>query len=101
MTQYFLREQAQADLEEIWLYTLNKWGVEQADTYLQAVLNRFFGWQNIHCWEKIEKISNRDIVVFQRACIWCFIRCHVKALQLLLLFIRVWMWQRILSEEAK
>ncbi len=41
MADYFLREQAQIDLEQIWFYTFNQWGVEQADIYLKLLLNRF------------------------------------------------------------
>jgi len=39
--QYHLRSLAQDDLESIWLYTVEHWGVEQADTYLDALINRF------------------------------------------------------------
>jgi len=39
--QYHLRSLAQDDLESIWLYTVEHWGVEQADTYLGALINRF------------------------------------------------------------
>jgi toxin ParE1/3/4 len=38
---YTLRQLAENDLEEIWLYTLQEWGVEQADKYIQALLSRF------------------------------------------------------------
>lgn len=40
-TRYLIREQAQNDLEEIWLYTFNEWGVIQADKYIQQILSRF------------------------------------------------------------
>jgi len=36
-----LRVLAQADLESIWLYTCEQWGVTQADTYLSALIQRF------------------------------------------------------------
>jgi len=39
--QYRLRTLAQADLESIWLYTREQWGVAQADTYLKALFQRF------------------------------------------------------------
>jgi len=39
--QYHLRSLAQDDLESIWLYTVEHWGVEQADTYLESLINRF------------------------------------------------------------
>ncbi len=38
---YSLRELAQDDLESIWLYTVEKWGVVQADAYLEALIQRF------------------------------------------------------------
>lgn len=42
MTQaYRLRSLAQDDLESIWLYTYEQWGVSQADTSLNTLINRF------------------------------------------------------------
>jgi len=38
---YSLRALAQVDLEEIWLYSYQEWGVEQADKYLNSLLSRF------------------------------------------------------------
>ncbi len=38
---YTIRALAQADLESIWLYSCEQWGVEQADIYLSAVIQRF------------------------------------------------------------
>lgn len=38
---YRLRSLAQDDLESIWLYTYEEWGVSQADTYLEALIERF------------------------------------------------------------
>ena len=38
---YTLRALAQDDLEAIWLYTRWEWGVDQADSYLQALFSRF------------------------------------------------------------
>jgi len=38
---YSLRALALQDLEEIWLYTYEKWGVEQADIYLNLLFARF------------------------------------------------------------
>jgi len=37
---YFIRELALADLEEIWLYTLSEWNLEQADAYTGSILAR-------------------------------------------------------------
>ena len=37
---YFIRERALADLEDIWLYTLSEWSLEQADTYTSSILAR-------------------------------------------------------------
>ena len=38
---YSLRALAQDDLEEIWHYTYEEWGVEQADIYLNSLFSRF------------------------------------------------------------
>ena len=38
---YHLRSQAQEDLESIWLYTHEQWGINQADSYLGALIQRF------------------------------------------------------------
>ncbi|MCK4842940.1 MAG: type II toxin-antitoxin system RelE/ParE family toxin [Methylococcales bacterium] len=38
---YSLRALAQVDLERIWLYTYEQWGVEQADNYLNLLFSRF------------------------------------------------------------
>lgn len=40
-TGYLLRQQAEADLESIWLYSYQAWGAEQADQYLRSLLSRF------------------------------------------------------------
>ena len=38
---YALRELARADLEAIWIYTVEQWGVEQAERYLQGLFDCF------------------------------------------------------------
>ena len=38
---YRVHERAQADLEEIWLYSVEQWGVEQADRYIENLVSRF------------------------------------------------------------
>jgi toxin ParE1/3/4 len=38
---YSLRQQAQDDLESIWLYSFQEWGAEQADQYIRMLLARF------------------------------------------------------------
>jgi len=38
---YSLRQQALDDLESIWLYSYQEWGVEQADQYIRSLLSRF------------------------------------------------------------
>ena len=40
-SRYSIRELAQIDLEEIWIYTYDKWGQDQADTYLNSLFSRF------------------------------------------------------------
>jgi toxin ParE1/3/4 len=41
MARYTLRQLAQNDLEEIWLYSLQEWGIVQADKYIRALVSRF------------------------------------------------------------
>jgi toxin ParE1/3/4 len=38
---YALRELAVADLEAIWVYTVEQWGIEQAERYLKSVFACF------------------------------------------------------------
>jgi toxin ParE1/3/4 len=38
---YSIRELAEADLEKIWLYTIEEWGAEQADKYIRLLVSRF------------------------------------------------------------
>ena len=38
---YRIRALARADLESIWLYTYEQWGIIQADSYLEALIQRF------------------------------------------------------------
>ncbi|WP_322994487.1 type II toxin-antitoxin system RelE/ParE family toxin [Castellaniella sp.] len=40
---YRLSPLAEADLEEIWLYTLRHWSMKQADTYHQAFMEALKG----------------------------------------------------------
>ncbi len=40
---YRLSPLAEADLEEIWLYTARHWSVEQADTYHKGLVEAFKG----------------------------------------------------------
>ena len=41
MAVYTLRKLAENDLEEIWSYTYEEWGLAQADSYLQSLISRF------------------------------------------------------------
>ena len=40
-SRYSIRAAAQEDLEEIWLYTFEEWGLDQADRYLNSLFSRF------------------------------------------------------------
>ena len=41
MEVYTLRALARDDLEDIWAYTYQEWGLVQADSYLQSLISRF------------------------------------------------------------
>lgn len=38
---YILTKEAESDLEKIWLYTFENWSIEQADRYLNLLLDEF------------------------------------------------------------
>jgi len=38
---YSIHQQAQDDLESIWVYSNQEWGAEQADKYIRSLLSRF------------------------------------------------------------
>ena len=38
---YRIRSLAESDLEAIWLYTVEQWSVDQADHYLELIIQRF------------------------------------------------------------
>jgi toxin ParE1/3/4 len=38
---YILTKEAESDLEKIWIYTFENWSIEQADRYLNLLLNEF------------------------------------------------------------
>ena len=40
-TKYQIRSAAQSDLESIWLYTYEQWGITQANTYIELLIDRF------------------------------------------------------------
>lgn len=41
MTRYLLRKRAEADLEDIWRFTVQRWDLAQAETYVDALLAAF------------------------------------------------------------
>ncbi len=38
---YRIRQLAENDLEQIWLYSFHEWGLEQADRYIRLMIFRF------------------------------------------------------------
>ncbi|MGZ8175904.1 MULTISPECIES: type II toxin-antitoxin system RelE/ParE family toxin [Methylobacter] len=38
---YRVRQLAENDLEQIWLYSFHEWGLEQADRYIRLMIGRF------------------------------------------------------------
>lgn len=44
---YVLSPRAQADIENIWDYSANRWGPEQAEMYVREI------------WRRIKKIASR------------------------------------------
>jgi len=56
---YSIRAMARADLEEIWHFTFDRWGQEQADKYLNSLFSRF-EWlsENPYTGKSREDIKN-------------------------------------------
>jgi len=52
---YRMSKQAIADLNDIWLYTLNKWSKEQADRYYNLIINEIeFAADNFMAGKSLE-----------------------------------------------
>jgi len=41
MPSYRVRQLAENDLEQIWLYSFHEWGLAQADSYIRLMIGRF------------------------------------------------------------
>ena len=55
--QYVISKKAIADLEEIWLYTVEKWSVGQADRYHDLIFNEIsFICKNIDAGKPMEHV---------------------------------------------
>ena len=56
MPRVFKQTQAEGDLLEIWLYTFNEWGEQQADTYLEDLSDAMalLAEQPLICRERLE-----------------------------------------------
>lgn len=58
MQSYHISKKAILDLEQIWLYTYNKWSLEQADRYHNLIINEIeFISKNFNLSRKIDYIS--------------------------------------------
>ena len=54
---YVISKKAVSDLEEIWLYTVQKWSVEQADRYYNLILDEInFICKNTNSGKSIDEI---------------------------------------------
>ena len=73
---YRLSDPAEADLAEIWNYSAERWDVEQADRYIDALVSRFV-WiiENSALWkprpdlaEGLYSYPQQSHVIYFRAC---------------------------------
>lgn len=56
---FVFSKQAVQDLEEIWLYTVDKWSVEQADRYYLLIIEEVnYICKNIHSGKSFEEIRS-------------------------------------------
>ena len=54
---YVISKKAVSDLEEIWLYTAEKWSIDQADRYYNLIFDEIhFICKNIHAGKSMEHI---------------------------------------------
>jgi toxin ParE1/3/4 len=54
---FIISKKAIADLEEIWLYTVDKWSVEQADRYYNLVFDEInYICKNSHSGKSMEHV---------------------------------------------
>jgi len=59
MMSYRISEKAIADLEQIWLYTFNKWSKEQADRYYHLIIQEIeFIAAHFHLSRKVNHIRD-------------------------------------------
>jgi toxin ParE1/3/4 len=55
---YLISNKAVLDLQEIWLYTLEKWSIEQADRYYNLIIGEIeFICKNIHSGKSMDYIK--------------------------------------------
>ena len=56
---YRISEKAVEDLENIWIYTLHKWSIEQADRYYNLIINEIeFIAKNFMTGKSMDHIKN-------------------------------------------
>ena len=54
---YIISKKAVIDLEEIWLYTVDKWSVAQADRYYLVIIDEIgYIWKNINSGNPMDNI---------------------------------------------
>ncbi len=54
---FFISKKAVSDLEEIWLYTVEKWSIEQADRYYNLICDEFnYICKNINAGKSMEHV---------------------------------------------
>ena len=57
---YVISKKAVADLEEIWLYTVEKWSVEQADRYYNLIFDEMnYICKNANAGKSMEHVRKR------------------------------------------
>ncbi len=54
---FFISKKAVSDLEEIWLYTIEKWSIEQADRYYNLIFDEInYICKNINAGKSMEHV---------------------------------------------
>jgi len=54
---FFISKKAVSDLDEIWLYTIEKWSIEQADRYYNLIFDEInYTCKNINAGKSMEHV---------------------------------------------
>lgn len=80
---YRISSPAQQDLRSIWVFTAERWSAEQADRYIDALVDRF-GWlpRNQGLWQERPDIRT-GVYAYPEQSHWIFFRVVTGSIEIL------------------